>query len=230
MPTTGAPIACQNCGLRWNDGDFGGMRLFGFVNTDVVLHNNATNCPRCGGSATVMNGTYEVREGRWQLVRRLADDLRAVQATPEDYVCLLNLLRVAQKAGQATDQVADEIEAQTPFARLAATVRAHPVAITAWLISVLLTLLPYFIAPKGQPTTVNIDVNVNVPAQQMSPTQMDELARKIAQQVGEYGDLQKAVVRTGPQHVKGSERNQPCRCGSGIKAKKCCADPAKSGT
>jgi hypothetical protein len=137
-------------------------------------------------------------------------------------------------SGQGTAEFAADIEAKTPFAKLGATIKAHPLVIAGWLITVLLALLPYFLATKGQPTTVNnVDVHVNVPAQQMSPQQLDKLAKEIAEQVDNYMAKQ-AGPTTVPTHdvgrIKGSERNQPCPCGSGIKAKRCCADPAKSGT
>jgi hypothetical protein len=65
----------------------------------------------------------------------------------------------------------------------------------------------------------------------MSPAQLDELAQQIEHQLSEDYKAQDVVPKgalEGPAHVRGSERNKPRRCGSGLKAKKCCADPAKA--
>jgi hypothetical protein len=151
MRPTGLPIVCQHCGLRWHDGDYG-LSIFGFENIEVELSNVSTNCPRCGAITTLPEGTFDVREGRWRLVRALADDLRSAQATADDYARLRELLRQAQTTHQEAEQVANDIATQTPFERLAETIRAHPPGWIPWFIAVVLTILLWrFPYPTGTP-------------------------------------------------------------------------------
>ncbi len=150
MPATGLPIICQRCGFRWNDGDRGAA-VFGFDNAiGITLANVRTNCPRCGTMTTLADGTYNIREGQWHLVRRLAADLKSAQATPDDYARLLSLVRQAQITGQGAEQVANDIAAQTPFARLAETIRAHPPGWTAYILAAILAVVLWLIPPPDK--------------------------------------------------------------------------------
>jgi hypothetical protein len=149
MPSIGVPITCRRCNFRWNDGDFG-PGIFGFQDAkNITLNNITTNCPRCGGMASPDDGTYNVRAGHWHLIRGITDDLRSAQATADDYVRLLRLLRQAQATGEGADKVADEIAAQTPFGRLAETIRTHPPGWTAYILAAILAVVLWLVSPPG---------------------------------------------------------------------------------
>jgi SEC-C motif len=221
MPRTGLLITCQHCGYVWNDGD-NGAAIFGFENVNVALENIATNCPRCGNFTSMPNGNYEVREGAWRLVRRLTEDLRSAQANQGEWDKLLRLLKQAQASGQSNGQAADEITAQTPFTRLAETLRDHPIA--AWMIPIIISVVLAIISPMigigaTSPGTTQVSL------QDLSPHELNELARQIAQklQSENIGSIDTHSIAL-PQ--KGTQRNKPCPCGSGIKYKKCCGAPA----
>jgi hypothetical protein len=137
----GLPFVCGQCGLRWNDGDDGFRRIAGGEGVRLTSSTVRTNCPHYGGIASLVDGDYEVRGGRWQLVRQLTGDLRSAEASAQDFARLAALLRQAGEAGQAADEVASAIEAQTPFTKVAEAFRAHPPGWTAWLIAVLLAIV-----------------------------------------------------------------------------------------
>src|SRR5580698_1206086 len=139
MPTSGLLITCEQCGYRWTDGDHGLRLIMAHNVTELTLSDVTINCPRCDGRAKAVGGTYNVRGGQWELVRRLADDLRSAQATADDYARLLTFLRHAHAAGQGPEQVAEAIKAETPFAKLGETVRANWGAV-GFVVTVLLTL------------------------------------------------------------------------------------------
>jgi hypothetical protein len=70
-------------------------------------------------------GTYQIGGGHWRLIRRIAEDVIAAEATVED---VRHLAEVAE--GQAQEQpdlgqLADTIASETPFTRLADTIRQH---------------------------------------------------------------------------------------------------------
>jgi SEC-C motif len=220
----GLPFACPRCGLQWDDGDYGMALIAGGEGASIVDSSITTNCPRCGGNAALVGDSFEVRGGRWQVIRQLADDLRSASASRADYACLRDLVRQAQADGREREKLAADIEAQTPFANLAQTIRAHPPGWTAYLLAAILAVVLWYFAPPGG--TAPAPANPGTKLEQLSPQQLDELAQQIAQQLSQDGAaVPKATA--GPQSVKGSERNLPCQCGSGMKAKKCCANPAR---
>jgi SEC-C motif len=223
MQATGLPIVCQHCGFHWNDGDFG-FSIFGFQNyKSVKLTGNATNCPRCGEMTALPEGTFEVREGRWRLIRCLADDLRSAQATADDYARLLKLLRQAQTTREDAEQVANDIAMQTPFARLAETIRTHPPSWTAWLIAAILAIVLWrFPYPAGTSSPAPIHpAPAPVVLQHLSNQELDDLAKQIAHQLEQRRDISQPS-KDATLTPKGSQRNKPCPCGSEVKYKKCC--------
>lgn len=223
MPKPGLRITCEHCGFSWSDGDHG-MQMFHFTNIRrVQLSDNSVSCPRCGRMASLPEGTFDVREGRWRLIRDLANDLRSAEATSDDYAKLLDLLRQAKETGQEANQVANEIAAQTPFARLAETFRAHPPGWTAWLIAAILTIVMWRFPYHSDETPQHMSKpSQNAPVVlQLTNRELDDLARQIDAQLEQQKDLARPVeiAVSGP---KGSQRNKPCPCGSGVKYKKCC--------
>jgi len=227
MPTSGLLITCEQCGFRWTDGDQGPRLIMANNVTELTLRDVTINCPRCGGRARAEGGTYNVRGGQRELVRRLADDLRSAQATADDYARLLRVLRHAQAAGQGPEQVAEAIKAETPFTRLGETVRANWGAV-GYVIAVLLTLITWLVPPPDAGLIGSAAgghaPNSAISLEHMSPQQLNQLAQDILRQM----DEDRAPITKAPSaihQVKGSDRNKPCPCGSGKKAKKCCAGP-----
>jgi len=226
MPATGLPFVCSRCGLYWGDGAQGPafIRLEG-DDTEFTFSNIGMTCPRCGTMTrpALPDGTYNV-----QLIRRLAKDLRSAQATRDDYARLLSLLQQARTVGQDARTVAEDIAAQTPFARLAQTIREHPPGWTAYILAAILAVVLWLIPPPDKNASTSGDAQSAGPAvlQHLSQRQLDELAQQIAKQLQHQ---QPPVVGTSPgvRQQKGSERNKPCSCGSKIKYKKCCGSPKR---
>jgi hypothetical protein len=164
------------------------------------------------------DGTYNARDGRWEVARQAARDILSVKPTVDDIERVARLIKEAQARGSEVEQVASAIENETPFAALAKTLREHPPGWGAYLISTLLAVALWLIpSPTSGSSTPQ-----PVPAvQQMSPQQMDELAEKIASQIEQREGLNQRQASRIPG------RNEPCYCGSNKKYKKCCGDPVK---
>src|ERR1019366_3148662 len=207
---------------------------------NITLNNITTNCPRCGGMASPDDGTYNVRAGHWHLIRGITDDLRSAQATADDYVRLLRLLRQAQATGEGADKVADEIAAQTPFGRLAETIRTHPPGWTAYILAAILAVVLWLVSPPGHSESPSPEPGhgdrPGISLQAMSPHELDELAQEIAQRLHdqnvkipeEHAQNVKVPEEHAPtRQLKGSQRNKPCPCGSRRKYKKCCGAPTR---
>jgi hypothetical protein len=224
MPKSGLLLTCGQCGLRWNDGDYGTSIIQIGNATDMTFGEIATNCPRCGGRAKAIGGTYDIRDGQWHLVRQLANDLRSAHATQDDYARLLQLLRQAHATGQGAEQVAEAIKVETPFIKLSETIRGN-LGTIGWVVAVLLQLITWLVPPPDaawmRPSGAGDTSRPAITLEHMSSQQLDQLAKDIARQL----NSDNAPVTRSPNavgRVKGSDRNLPCPCGSGKKAKKCC--------
>lgn len=229
---TGLPFVCKQCGMCWGNGEGNVPGLIAVAGDmdRLSFANVAMSCPRCGTVTrpALPDGTYNIQQGRWELVRRLADDLRSTQARSGDYAKLISVLRDAQAAGKDTKGVADDIETETPFTRLAQTVREHPVALTGWLMAALLAIVlwrfPYHSETSPSESANPSPAPVIMP--HLSDRELDDLAKQIARQLEERENLEsRAPAPVAAQ--KGSQRNKPCPCGSKIKYKRCCGDPKR---
>lgn len=200
------------------------MGVFGFANVaNVELIDNKVNCPRCGLITPMPEGNFEVHQERWRLIRGLADDLRSAEASADDYAKLVELLRQAEMTGEAAGQVADEIAAQTPFVRLAETIRRHPPGWIAYLLTAILTIVLWRFPYHAGEATPDIPTHpTRAPIiLQLTNSELDELAKQIDAQLEQRQDLSHKIEITVPRQ-KGSQRNKPCPCESGVKYKKCC--------
>ncbi|HEX4101597.1 MAG TPA: hypothetical protein VHY21_13820, partial [Pseudonocardiaceae bacterium] len=160
------------------------MRIDG--DTEGLDISNITfDCPQCGTETrpALPGGIYDVHDGQWQLVRRVANDLKSAQATSDDFVRLVRLLKKAQTSGSDAAQVADEIAAQTPFTQLAQTIREHPPGWIAYILTVILSVLLWLIPSPGNNASAGGADRSPSPTvlQHMSTRELDELAQKIAQ-------------------------------------------------
>ena len=228
---SGLPFVCARCGMRWGDGRNGpgAIRVTGDMNA-ISFSNVTMTCPRCGtpNRPALPDGTYNIRQGRWELVRQLVDDLRSAQAEPDDYAKLISVLREAQASGKSAERVAEAVGAATPFARIAKTISEHPPGWTAYLIAALLAIILWrFPYPSQTPPAAPANPpSVSVVLPRLTNQELDNLAKQIARQLEQRQDLSSQRPQSVPTQ-KGSQRNKPCPCGSKAKYKKCHGDPVR---
>jgi SEC-C motif len=226
--TTAVPFICNRCGTHFGQngvvfkGDFSGVTL-------GQGHLNVTSqCPRCGAmnKPALPDGQYNIRGGRWELARRVTRDILSQPRTAEEIRRLAEVAREARANGGNDEQIATAIENNTSFGSLAETIRKvnreHPPGWGAYVLSIILSVIgiafPYIMSAINSPT---VAPSVPPPAVTgLSPDQIDRIARQVAQ------DLEGQQSRP----VGKANRNEPCTCGSGVKYKKCCGDPAKRST
>lgn len=213
------PFVCVKCGLRYGDRGRSSMLTVRGNVSGVEVEDNRMSCPRCGtiNVQALPAGEYNIRDGKWYLVRQIARDVLAAQATISDYDELARLIRLAQTNANDGEQVAAIIEAKTPFTQLARTLRKYPdrtIAILGIILAVILWLVP---SPTSGTSAPPIPA---VATTNLSTHQLDELAQKIADDLAK--DRRATVHQT-----RQPGRNEPCSCGSKKKYKKCCGDPTK---
>ena len=234
MPATTLPYLCSGCGHHYGDGP-GGVPLLiadGSEVTNLTLEMGGMlmQCPRCGrmNRPALPDGTYNVRGGRWEFVRQITEDLKDAKGSAEDFDTLVRLVREAlAKDSPNQAQVAATIAAETPYQRIAAMVRKHPNVLPV-LLAVLLWLVPPpydWGSDKASPPRVTVSQ-----LEHLADHEMDQLARKIAHDVKQDERHQGRHSKPAPTpgslarlHPQG--RNEPCRCGSRVKFKKCCGGP-----
>ena len=226
MPATTLPFICSRCGQHYGDGP-GGVPLriddgSSVKNLTLEMSGLRMPCPRCGqvNRPALPDGVYNAGGGRWELVRLITEDITSAQASRDDFTKLVQLVRAAEAQGQDASQVADVIATETPFHRLAETIRKHP-NITNNVIAVIVTVVTAFIlATLGVGSSPAPAAPVHLTQQQIN-----EIAQQVAQQV-EKDEQQEASSAVGSAPSReGPARNKLCHCGSGIKYKKCCGDP-----
>ena len=184
MTTTGLPFACARCGLRYGSDQGPALLRVEGDTTNIKVAGNVMQCPRCGSMnrQELADGTYNIRGGHWQLVRRLAGDLLSAEAEAADYARLAALLRQAKLRNEDAHQVADKMDEQTPFARLAQTIRDHPPGWTVYIFTAILTVLLWIVPSlmaalySNSPGQPRLSTNL----QHLSAHELDEIARKIA--------------------------------------------------
>ena len=225
MPATTIPYICSRCGHHYGDGP-GGVPLriadgSSLKNVKLEMSGMLMSCPRCKqvNRPAIPDGVYNAGDGRWELVRLIAEDITSVQASRDDFAKLVRLVRAAKAEGRDASQVADVIAAETPFHRLAETISRHP-NITSNVIAVIVSVVTAFIIAGlhvGSSPAPATPVH-------LTQQQIGEIAEKVARQL-EKDKQQEASSSVGnPPGREGPARNKPCYCGSGIKYKKCCGD------
>ena len=174
------------------------------------------------------DGTYNVRNGRWELVRLIAQDILSAQATASDLFTLAEVVKEAKASGADVKQVAEAVEDKTVFSDLARTFRnfdrEHPPSWGAWVLAM---IVPYIISAiigllhDGSPSEPAVRPTHTQAVQNLSPEQIRQLAQQIA------SDLERQHIGDQSHPSRPPGRNERCWCGSGMKYKKCCGDPAK---
>lgn len=225
MPATTLPFICSQCGHHYGDGPHGVPILIedGSYLKNVTLEMSGIHmpCPRCGqvNQPALPDGVYNAGGGRWELVRRITEDLASAHAAPEEFENLIRLLRAAEAGGQSASQVAGAIETETPFHQLAETIRRHPNItnlIISNLVSIIVTIIvAVFLTPTSAPSTASGQTN-------LTQRQIDQIAARVTRQLEKDEKQTSPPGRDAPIR-EGPARNKPCYCGSGIKYKKCCA-------
>jgi SEC-C motif len=224
--STAIPFICSRCGTHFGqngiifNGDFTGVELGqGHLNANA-------RCPRCGtwNKPALPDGKYNIRNGRWEFIRQATRDILSEQRTADEIRRLAEVVREATAKGSDVEQVASTIEKDMSFGQLAETIRKanseHPpgwgTAIFGIILSIISIAFPYIMSAISSPTTAP-----NTPPSavtRLSPEQIDQIARQVARDV-EGGQHGRSALKVG--------RNEPCMCGSGVKYKKCCGEPAK---
>ena len=229
MPDTTLPYMCSGCGHHYGDGP-GGVPLLikdgsELKNVKLEMSGMLMQCPRCGrmNRPALPDGTYNVRGGRWEFVRQITEDLKEAKGSAEDFDTLVRLVREAlSKNSPNQAQVAATIAAQTPYQRIAAMVRKHPNVLPV-LLAVLLWLIP---PPYEWGTASAAPAGVTVTQlEHLADQEMDALARKIAGDIEQDENTVGGTEHGQLHRLNPQGRNEPCRCGSGIKFKRCCGGP-----
>jgi hypothetical protein len=220
--TTAVPFICKKCGEHYGEG---GIVFNGDI-TGVELgqgHLNANARCRCGtwNKPALPDGKYNIRNGRWEFIRQVTQDILSAQPTAEDVQRLAQVLQNAKENSSGAEQAASAIEKDGQFAKAAETIlkwsHDHPPSWGAWILAIIISaVIPYIISTIS--SHVSEPDKTSPPAVvQLSPQQIDQIAQRVAH------DLESQYSR--PAHKVG--RNEPCHCGSDLKYKKCCGDPAK---
>jgi SEC-C motif len=224
---TTLPFVCRSCGRRYGDGPGGSLLAIDGDVSDITLKDNFMQC-QCGQTnrQALPNGSYNVRGGRWEVARQITRDVLSAIATREDIANLAELIKEAQARGAGAEQIAAAIESNTPFSDLAATVRkfqrAHPPGWGAWILAIIIPLILSLIVPSaGTSEPAHQNISSSAAVQSVSPHQIDEITRQVA------NELKRQDLHSRQRPGRAPERNTSCICGSGVKYKKCCGDPAK---
>lgn len=230
----GPQMRCQKCGLHFEDRSL--VKVRG-ASQGVTIAGNAVGCPRmgCGGLAVqLVDGEYDFDEqGFWSLVRAVKPD----GATLGDYERALDVIRRGQNAGEAPEQIADEVVAATPIFRpWLQWMRQHPdraLAILSILVSVALGVPGLalagasYVGDEEERSAPSSSPVVNVTVQNTAPQMSDDDVARIVRRELQRHDAEQAAspspaptMRTERRAAVG--RNAPCSCGSGRKKKHCC--------
>jgi hypothetical protein len=221
--TTAVPFICKKCGKHY--GDDGGPGALGFQGdvSNVTIADIGMQCPRCGtlNRMAIPDGVYNVRGGRFEIVRSLARDILSARATADEIQRLGEVAKEANANGGDVERIASAIENETPFAKFAETIRKadreHP---PGWIAYILAIILPYIIS-----YVIAAVSSGNSPAPPTVAHFSEQQISQIAQQVANDIEKQQRLEQRGSLRQPG--RNEACPCGSGIKYKKCCGDPVK---
>lgn len=139
------PFYCERCTITFGSG---GIHIEGDIE-ELTLSGNQMSCPQCGrlGQQAIADGTYNVKNGRFEFVRTLADTIRSAKATRGDFDRLEAIIRSAQDDNLELDSIIQQIKDETPFESVAIfiqeqskdrftqvmTALAVIVAVIAWL-------------------------------------------------------------------------------------------------
>ena len=225
--------------------------LAGLRNSAVV--GCATNCPKCGGSARVLD-SFTDSAGRLY-VKELFDYIQNYR-NPQKLEELKNNLEAANDEITAAELADTLAEIEPGFSRFSELIKSLPGSAVTNLINILISLITLVITyqtwigstedheEKMEIEHEQLEVAREIleyqkqkDKEQKNQDKQAELEREnIKAQIEQLkldfeNKLQDAAriqpnqttqsPSTGKTRIKGNQRNKPCPCGSGIKAKKC---------
>jgi hypothetical protein len=191
------PAFCTQCGLAFGSG----IVLENSIG--VHLEGNTSVCPRCGGVGRVPDGVYNV-------LGKVVELLTGPETSVEQIRSLQRVLEQARSEDRPRHDIQAAITKAAPELTSLASVLPSTRGELYAFITVLLTLLGLIVAsyaslkPSG-PTQAEIDAMVT---------------KALAQSTQAPASQNQASPNKRTKPKVG--RNEPCRCGSGKKYKRCC--------
>jgi hypothetical protein len=208
----GLPAKCSKCGF-----EFEGRGIFieGTV-TNVQLWNNTESCPRCGGRARIIEGTFNVRDGVVEVLRATASNRILLSR-------FADVAKLAQAGSLDQEEAISQIAEESPEIRsLLERVPERFRQIFIWVLLQAIVVL----AAQG---VSELRDNSATPGDVQRIVHQYERSERHAIQVAVDDALKEYHERDPGHHFtsgQGGElkprRNAPCACGSGRKYKKCC--------
>ncbi|MGI8712096.1 MAG: SEC-C metal-binding domain-containing protein [Solirubrobacteraceae bacterium] len=181
------------------------------------LSNNTESCPRCGGQAQILEGTFNVRDG-------VVEVLRATVRDRELLLRFAGLARQAQVGSLAQDEAVRQIARESPeIERLLQRVPKNLRKVLIWvLLQAIVVLAAQGVADLRDDSATPADVQRIVRQHEQSVRREVQVA--VEQALDEYhrGGSGEPAQDSGRRHTTKTSRNALCPCGSGQKHKKCC--------
>lgn len=209
----GLPAVCDN-GHRYEDHN---ISIGDGVVAATFIGNRVGPCPKCGGMASIIDGTYDVVGG--VAVRRAVASAASALTHPDvsvaDLLSLRRILSETQAGSSSRDDLRERLEADAPSAAGIVDWMKSPdgLATATWLdvfIPALLAIIGIVIALKAlnQP---------NPPA--VPPHQIEQITEQIVEQLRQASTTTTAITNsTSMQRQRGGEA---CACGSKRQFKNC---------
>ena len=158
--------------------------------------NRAGPCPKCGGMGHIPDGVFN-------FIGNTIEILKAPARTFAELTHLAEILREAQEKSQTKDELSARIEKELPsLASLSKLLPENRAELYGFLAVVLAAIQLFTQSPQTPATSITINTT-QVITQVLAP---------------QPAPLASARSKTAPK----VGRNEPCRCGSGKKYKKCC--------
>jgi SEC-C motif len=186
------PAFCNSCSTPFNSGFF----------VEDSFHMSfsgctAGPCPKCGDTGHIPDGIFNFVDSTIQV-------LSAPQRTIVELLALRRILEEAKAKSETKDQVTARIEREVPgLALLARLLPENKNELYGFLGVTLTAIALYTQSPERPPAQIVVNVT------QVVQAAVAEVPKKYASS---------AAGRADPKQG----RNEACKCGSGLKYKKCC--------
>lgn len=229
----GLPAICDNR-HRYEDRN---ILLGEGVSAATFVGNRVGPCPFCGAMASIVDGTYDVIDGRTvrRAVMNAVDDFRQSDLSVTELTVLRNRIDELRQRTTNPSEVVDALTAEIPEGRLNLGWLSSPrgMALAAWL-TLLVAILTFIITWKGHGDT----------SSGLSPTQLHQIEQIVADtEAGlQSSSSSQAAHPQPPQKESGGHAMTPtptsrpqrgheqCGCGSRKQYKNCCGRRGQRGT
>lgn len=212
------PAVCDNCGATFSSGfEFGGT-----IGLIKMTGNRAGPCPYCNSMGSVVDGTYEVRDGVIGIVKLLTQP----GMTAERIERVRQILESARSADVSEKELADQLDAVSPgFSQILSLMRKawgnaksfnNALNQTQGLIAVIALL--YSVVSNVHPPANNSGSAAPAAVEMVVRKELEDAKpitlKKHAVRAPVVASHDQAVIHHG-------HRNSRCPCGSGRKYKHC---------